>query len=439
MKQVKGNSSLSRRTFLRQSALAAGAFFIVPRHVLGGPGYVAPSDKVGLGFIGCGKQSPGLGRRFLQLDSVQLVAACDVYEAKLERFSKMVNTHYAEAKGSSSYDGMTGYQRYGELLERDDIDGGIIALPDHWHALASIDAMRAGKDVYCEKPLAHTVREGRAMADAVKKYGRVAQTGSMQRSRRDFRHACELVQNGYIGELQRVLVNVGDPAKAYDQPAEPVPAGLDWDLWLGPAPELPYNHLLAPTLDDDFWPKWRDYREFGGGILSDWGAHMFDIAQWGMGMDRSGPVEFIPPSDPKAVRGMRFRYANGVEMVHEDFERGWAVRFIGSEGSIDISRSFLDSKPANIVKKELGPNDQRLYHSDNHYQDWIDCMKTRRQPICDFETGHRSASVCNLANIAYALGRPLTWDPEREKFKGDGEANRMLGKKYRKPFKVKGA
>ena len=159
MKQVKGNSSLSRRTFLRQSALAAGAFFIVPRHVLGGPGYVAPSDKVGLGFIGCGKQSPGLGRRFLQLDSVQLVAACDVYEAKLERFSKMVNTHYAEAKGSSSYDGMTGYQRYGELLERDDIDGVIIALPDHWHALASTDAMRAGKDVYCEKPLAHTVRE----------------------------------------------------------------------------------------------------------------------------------------------------------------------------------------------------------------------------------------------------------------------------------------
>ncbi len=438
MKTSKQQKQLSRRDFLQRSALATGAFFIVPRYVLGGPGYIAPSDKVNLGFIGCGKQSGGLGRRFMELEDIQMVAASDVFEGKLMRFTKMANAHYAEANGKANYDGVSGYQLYEEMLGRDDIDGVIIALPDHWHALAAIDAMEAGKDVYCEKPMAHTVREGRAMVNAARKNERVFQTGSMQRSWRNFRHACELVRNGYLGELQRVLVNVGDSAIPYDQVGEALPKGLDWDRWLGPAPEKPYSNLLAP-MPDDFWPKWRDYEEFGGGILSDWGAHMFDIAQWGMGMDDTGPVELIPPTDPTAKRGLRFRYKNGLEMVHEDFERGWAVRFIGSDGRLDVSRQFLDSDPPAIVDKEIGDNELRLYHSDNHYQDWIDCMKTRERPICDVEIGHRTATISNIANIAYKLRRPLQWRPDKEKFKGDGEANRMLGKKYRKPYKVRKA
>lgn len=439
MKKSSEQKTVSRRHFLKRSTLTAGAFIIVPRYVLGGPGYTAPSDKINLGMIGCGRQSGGLGRRFMELKEVQMVAACDVFEAKRNRFQQQVNTHYAEATGKSDYDGCAVYYDYQTLLDRDDIDAVIVATPDHWHALICIDAMKAGKDVYVEKPMAHTVREGRAMVRAARKYERVVQTGSMQRSWENFRKACELVRNGYIGEVKTVLVNVGDPAVPYGLPEEEMPAGLDWERWLGPAPVLPYNNVLAPNIPETLWPKWRDYAEFGGGILSDWGAHMFDIAQWGLGMDESGPAALIPPEDRSALRGLKLIYDNGIEMRHEDFGRGWAVRFMGSEGSIDISREFFESDPPALVEKELGGSDKRLYHSENHYQDWLDCMKNRQRPICDVEVGHRSSSVCNIANIAYQLGRPLQWDPEREKFKGDSAANKLLGKKYRKPYKVKGA
>lgn len=434
--QIKNEQMVSRRRFLRQSALAAAAFTIVPRFVLG-RGFVAPSDKVTLGVIGAGRQAPGLARQFRLLDTVQVVAACDVFAAKLQRLQQQTNEHYAELRGKDNYVACAGYADYNELLQRDDVDGILVVLPDHWHALAAIDAMKAGKDVYCEKPLSHTVKEGRAMVDAARRYGRIVQTGSMQRSWRNFRHACELVRNGYLGEVKKVLVNVGDPAVPYDLPEEAVPAGMDWQRWLGPMPYRPYNSALAPSIPENIWPKWRDYIEFGGGILSDWGAHMFDIAQWGLGMDHTGPVELVPPADPGAKRGLVFRYANGVEMVHEDFGRGWAVRFIGSEGSLDVSREFLDSNPAAIVGKELSATDKPLYRSDNHYQDWIDCMKTRQLPICDVEIGHRTASVCNIANIAYRVRRPLRWDPVKERFAGDGEANKMLHMKYEKPYKLK--
>ncbi|MCK4699413.1 MAG: gfo/Idh/MocA family oxidoreductase, partial [Bacteroidales bacterium] len=182
------------------------------------------------------------------------------------------------------------------------------------------------------------------------------------------------------------------------------------------------------------FPMWRNYREYGGGILSDWGTHMFDIAQWGLGMDNSGPVKLIPPAKKNAVRGLKFIYQNGVEMFHEDFKRGWAVRFIGSEGTLDISRSFLESKPENIVYKRIGDNDTKLYRSSNHYSDWTQAIRNRTKPICDVEIGHRSASVCNLANIAYRLRRSLDWDPEKEEFKNDPEANKLRSKEYREPY-----
>lgn len=424
----------SRRNFLKNAAVLAGSFAIVPRYVLG-RGYIAPSDKMTLGFIGIGKQTRGLANRFLEQTPVEIVAGCDVFASKRSWFEQYVSEKYTEHRQTAGRQGITTYAEYEAMLDRDDIDGIVVVTPDHWHAIPAIAAMKAGKDVYCEKPLAHTVKEGRAMVDATKKYGRVLQTGSMQRSNDNFRLACELVRNGYIGKIEKVLVNVGDPEIPYDLQAEDMPAGLDWDRWCGPGPVVAYHHTLAPdSVDTKFWPDWRKFTEFGGGILCDWGAHMFDIAQWGLGMDSSGPVKWIPPTDPKAVRGLKMVYANGVEMVHEDFGRGWAVRFIGDKGSLDVSRQFLDSKPDNIVSATIKDSETHLYKSENHYLDWLDAVKNRTSPICPAETGHRSASVCNIANIAYHLNRPLEWDPAKEKFAGDGEANKLLTKKYRKPY-----
>lgn len=422
----------SRRSFLKSAALTAGAISIVPRYVLG-KGFTPPSDKINIGFIGLGKQSRGLATRFLQMTDAQIVAGCDVWTTKMKWFQGHVSAMYAQHREQSGFKGIDVYRDYQQLIDRPDIDAVLVATPDHWHAIPSIAAMQAGKDVYCEKPLTHTIDEGIRMVKTAKKTGRVLQTGSMQRSSANFRKACELVRNGYLGEIKQVLVSVGDPARDYDLPAEEVPAEIDWNKWCGPAPLLTYNQRLAPASNDvDFWPDWRLFKEVGGGILCDWGAHMFDIAQWGLGMDRSGPVEFTPPQDPKAVRGLKMRYANGVEMIHEDFGRGWAVRFIGSEGSIDVSRSFFESTPANLVTAELKPGETRLYDTKgNHYQDWLDAIKNRSQPICDVETGHRSASVCNLANIAYWLNRPLKWDPEKEKFIGDKAANKLKKQKER--------
>ncbi len=429
-------STNSRRQFIKNAGLTIGVFSIVPRHVLG-RGFLAPSDKISLGFIGLGKQTKGLVGRFMKESNTEIVAGCDVFGSKRDYFEQWVIGKYAEEREKPDHKGIKTYLDYKEMLQRSDIDAVVIATPDHWHAIPCIDAMAAGKDVYCEKPLSHTVKEGRLMANAVEKYKRVLQTGSMQRSWDNFRKACELVRNGYVGKISKVLVSVGDPARSYDMQEEKLPANADWDRWCGPAPLLVYNHRLAPEdTDAKFWPDWRQFKETGGGILCDWGAHMFDIAQWGLGMDHTGPVKFIPPSDKNAKRGLRMIYENGVEMVHEDFGRGWAVRFIGSEGTLDISRQFLDSKPENIVTAEIKDGEKRLYKSENHYQDWLKAIKNRSKPICDVEVGHRSASVCNLANVAYEAGQPLEWDPVKEKFIKGGKVNKMRTKKYRKPYKI---
>ena len=432
MKKIR----LSRRNFLQQSALAAAAITIVPRHVLGGRGVIPPSDVLNIGFIGTGKLGSGYFKYFTDLPGVQLLAGCDVEQKKLMRFKQRVDDYYKEKTGNEKYSNCKIYSDYHELINLEEIDGVVIATPDHWHAIQAIDAMKAGKDVYCEKPLAHTIFEGRQIVEKAGKLGRVVQTGSMQRSWPGFRKACELVRNGYVGEINRVIVSVGDPARDCDLPAEPEPDYLDWDRWLGPAQMRPYNQILSPPIEQDHWPMWREYREFGGGILADWGAHMFDIAQWALGMDDSGPVKFIPPEDPAAKRGMKMIYASGIVMVHEDFGRDNTVRFIGSEGTLDVSREFLDSKPAKIATTEISSSDERLYFSENHYQDWKDAIKKRSKPVAHAEVGHRTASVCNLANISYYLHRTLDWDPLNEQFIGDKEANKLRTRKYRKPYSI---
>lgn len=430
------NHTLSRRKFIRQTVAATAAasvFTIIPRQVLG-KGFIPPSDKVNLGFIGTGKLIHELLPRFAELPDVMILAGCDVDKKKIQWFKDSVEKFYAEKTGKSDYVNVSKYELYEELLERQDIDAVMVATPDHWHAIAAIAAIIAGKDVYCEKPLTHRVKEGRAMVNAARQYDRIVQTGTMQRSWKDFRHACELVRNGYIGEIKKVLVSVGDPPVDCDLGEEPVPDYLNWDRWLGPARMRPYHPVLAPPIEDRDWPNWRRYNEFGGGGMTDWGAHMFDIAQWGLGTDETGPVQIIPPKRAKKNRGMKFIYANGVEMIHKDFRRGWAVRFKGSEGTLDISREFLDSKPANIAKQELKDTDERLYYSDNHYNNWIQCIKNRTLPVADVEIGHRTATICNIGNICYRLRKPLDWDPEKEEFRNDPEANKLLTKDYRAPY-----
>ncbi len=425
-----------RRTFLKQSLTMGAGVFILPRHVLG-RGFVAPSDQINLGLIGTGVQGRGLMKRFSLKDQVRWVAASDVEGDKLNLLEQELIKAYKKNQPNWDIKGVNKYADYQELLNHKGLDAVVIATPDHWHAKNSIDSLAAGMDVYCEKPLAHTLKEGRMIADAVKKYDAVFQTGSMQRSSKLFRHAAELVRNGYIGEIKKVIVYVGDPAIPCDLPSEKAPDALNWSGWLGSAPYRPYHSILSPPVEQRHFPRWRFYQEYGGGIMADWGAHMFDIAQWALGMDHTGPVKFIPPKDKEAKLGLRMFYENGIEMVHDKFEMTkFGVTFIGSKGKLKVRRGLLETDPKNIADVVIGENDIKLYKSDDHYIDWINSIKTRKQPICDVEIGHRTSSVCQLSNIAYDLNRPLEWNPVKEKFIQDREANKLRSKKYRKPYKI---
>jgi predicted dehydrogenase len=389
----------------------------------------APSDRIALGFIGIGKQGEGHLRGLVRSGDVQVLAIAEVYGKFRDMAVEHVEQTYASEKGKGTYKGCTGYNDYFELIARDDVDAVLIATPDHQHALPVVHAARAGKDVYCEKPLSLTIAEARAMVDAVRRYGRVFQTGSQQRSGREFRTACELVRSGYIGQVKEVYVSIGGPSGPCYLPPQPTPDGLDWDRWLGPAPWRPFHEILRPPHNDTF-PNWRAYRDYSGGGMTDWGAHHFDIAQWGLGMDHTGPVEIIPP-DGKDVKYLTYRYANGVPMY-----RGGpgGIAFIGSEGEIHVDRGRLSSKPESIIRTGLKASDVHLYRSPGHHRDWLECIRQRRRPICDVEIGCRSVSVCHLGNIAYRLRRPLKWDPQAERFVNDPVADRMLARPYREPW-----
>lgn len=425
----------TRRNFLKTTGTLA-AFSIVPRNVLG-KGFLAPSDVINLGFIGVGRQARGLQGRFLETKEINLLAACDVDKTKTENFTKELFVKNTKQILGEEKTLPQVYENYLELLDRKDIDGVVIATPDHWHAAIAIRAAEKGKDIYLEKPLTFTVAEGRALVNAVRKNNRVLQTGSMQRSGENFRKACELVRNGYIGEISEVRVTIGGPPKPVDFQPETVPSTMNWDMWLGPNQPHGYHHFLAPRLEDTFWGKWRYYKGFGGGDVTDWGAHMFDIAQWGLGMDESGPVELYPPTDPSAEQGMVFKYANGVKMIHHDFGKGNAVQFRGKEGIIEVSRSFFNV-PDKLKDVQLKATDIKLGTpvGGNHYKDFLNAMRTRQKPLVDVETGHRTCTVCNIANIGYELRKPLKWNPQTEKF-DDANANKMLSRKMREPYGVK--
>jgi predicted dehydrogenase len=454
------NRKFSRRSFIKTSgAAAAVAPFILPSHIWAAE--TKPNDRLTLGFIGLGTQGRGLMSGFQDRKDTQVLAVCDVDTNRRENAKKMVEEKYAKQTGSD-YKGCAAYTDFRELLGRKDIDAVVIATPDHWHALIAIAAARAGKDIYCEKPLCQSVREARLMVEAVRKNDRIFQTGSMQRSSREFRVACELVQNGVVGKIERVEVAVGDPGIICNLPEENVEPGLDWEFWLGPAPKRGYHSELSPRGVHKHFPNWRNYREYGGGMITDWGAHHFDIAQWGMGMDQSGPVEVFPADKPNAKRGARFKYANGVEVIHKD---GPGVTFFGREGRVIVNRGKFelwmgDQQKAGVIPRPESPEQKidkgkllaqdldaaekeylsgakiKLYNSKDHKTDWLNAVKTRKAPICDVEVGARSVTVCHLVNLAYYHGEKFQWDPKSNRFANGAGKVEWLDVPHRDPWKL---
>ncbi len=428
-------TSVTRRGFLKRSAcLAAPAF--VPAYALGADGSKPASERIGVGLIGLGK----LGyyshlSAFLNEPRVQVVAVCDVERTRLDNAKTRADAHYANRLPKGTYKGCAAYVDFRELLAHPDVDAVVIASPEHWHAVHAVEACKAGKHVYCEKPMAHSIGEARAVVDAAERYGAVFQVGTQQRSDATFRFACELVRSGRIGKVHTVHVNCGGPPQDCYLPAEPTPKSMEWDLWLGPAPWRPYNSKLQPLNTDNYGP-WRPYRDYGGSGMTDIGAHHFDIAQWGLGMDASGPVEVHPP-DGKEWPRLGYKYANGVTLFHTGGMAGSAVDFIGAEGRVAVNRGrFLKTEPQALAREPLGAGDVHLYESRSHRGNWLDGIRLGKPAICPAEIGCRSVTVCHLGNLAYWLKRPLKWDPAAERFVGDAEANRLLRAPMRGPWRV---
>jgi predicted dehydrogenase len=429
-------SGIHRRSFLGYAASAAAFPTIIASTALGKDGRAAAGERISIGVIGTGKMCHGYHlNSLLGYDDVQIVAICEVDKNRRTSAMQKIVQKYS---GKTSYQGCREYTDFREVIARDDIDAVLIATPDHWHAIPLIEACKAGKDVYCEKPLTLTILEAQRCIEAARKHDRVVQTGSQQRSSvfGPFRKACELIRSGRIGKVQSVSVGVGGPSKWCDLPAEDLELGLDWNLWLGQAPERTYHSQLSARGGvSQPWPQWRAYREYSGGGHTDMGAHHYDIAQWALGMDESGPIEIIPPEDPSAGTGVRYIYANGVEMTHGGLS---GCTFVGSDGTLRIDRGHLSADPADAIKEPLADDEVHLYESNNHHRNWIDCIRSRKRPVADVEIGARSVTVCHLGNLAYWNGRKLNWDPKNWKF-DNAEANEWLDRPRRDPWQLPSA
>ncbi len=425
-KRTEKTNTLSRRDFLK-SSVVAGAIFAVPTIVPASVfGANAPSNRITMGCIGMGRKGTGNMKGFKGMSGCEVVAVCDVDAGNREK-----------TRQAAGLDASSSYNDFRDLLARDDIDAVSVAPPDHWHVPMSIAAVRTGKDVFCEKPLTLTIAEGRALANEVKRFGRVFQTGSQQRSGSEFRFACELVRNGRIGKLH--TIKVGIPGNNRTCPptwkAEPVPEGFDYDMWLGPAPWEPYTEQRCHY-------QFRFILDYSGGQMTNWGAHYLDIAQWGNDADDTGPVEIEGKGDfpqsglfttAKTV-DIEYTYDNGVKLLLKT--GGGNTRFEGSEGWVFVTRGKIDAEPKSILKTKIRPDEIHLYNSRDHKQNFLDCIKSRREPIASAEIGHRSSTVCHLGNIAMLLGRKLKWDPAKERFTNDWAANRMVARSMRAPWSL---
>ena len=423
----------NRRTFLKRAASAAGVLAfptISPARVLGAG---APSKKIQMAQIGCGGMGNGDLGGLMNAPEVRYVAVCDVDQHRRESAVERVNKQYRDQA-------CKGYNDFRELLARGDLDAVSIAVPDHWHALTAVAALRAGCDVYGQKPLARSIREGQAICSAVRRYGRVWQTGSQQRSDERFWHGAELALNGRIGKVS--LVEVGLPSRGLevkDVPPSPPPAGLDWNMWLGPSQWKPYSQFSnrAPHWD------WRWIMDYSGGQLTDWSGHHIDIGLWGLGLDRTGPTEItgVGEYNPGGVwdtpnnYDLHLKFATGVEF-HISSKLKMGTKWIGDKGSIWVTRGQHECSNAATWNEKIGSEEKRLYHSRSHHRDFIDCILARRDPVAPVEAGHRAISCGLLGEIAMLTGRKLHWNPEQQDFIGDPAASALLGRSYREPWKL---
>lgn len=457
-------TNISRRKFISTSAKAAlassavlsGFPSIVPASVFGKN---APSNRINIGAIGTGRISrihdmPGVW----QYDHAQVMAVCDLDTKRVEDAKKLVNDYYT-TKNGKPFDGVKTYTNYRELLANKDVDAVLVSTPDHWHSLIGIHAVEAGKDVYLQKPTSLTISDGRALANAVKKSKRILQIGSQQRSSAQFRYAAELVRNGRIGQLKKVYIGLpGDPS-GEDEPEMPVPANLNYDMWLGSTPKVYYTEKRVHPQADYGRPGWLRCEQFGAGMITGWGSHHIDSAHWGMDTEYTGPVEVwgwaeFPQHGLWDVHGKfetQALYANGVTMVVSS-ELPNGIKYEGTDGWIFVTRGNyaatasdpqsnggtkpLEASDPKILTSVIGPNEIHLTESKEHHGNWLDSIKSRKDPISPIEIGHRACSACLIHHIVMKLKRKVYWDPEKEKFKNDDEANSMLARTQRSPYVI---
>jgi predicted dehydrogenase len=419
---------ISRRSFVAAGvgavSGAAAAPLVLPSSVFARAGRPAPADRIAVAFIGMGKRAHELLPRFLARPDCRVVAVCDADATRREHAQRAVNTHYADRSCAAFLD-------YTDLLARPSIDAVVIATPDHWHALQAIHAARAAKDIYCEQPVSTTLRESRLLIDAVRANARVFQAGSQQRSEYAHRFvtACEYVRAGRLGRLLTIHVGAGASSAWCTLPAQAPEPGLDWDRWLGPAPHRPYNPILAPRGVIRHYPAWRAFREFAGGPLAHTGSHNFDIAQWALDADASGPLRVSLP-DPDSPFGAFLTYAGGVEVHHAG---PFGVTFTGTDGQIHVWRDRLSSIPSSILAEPLAPTDLRLPRRPDHVSDFLACVRSRARCVADVEAGARAAACAHLCNAAYWSRRSLAWDSLAWRFPDDATANATLLDRERRP------
>ncbi|MBN2309211.1 MAG: Gfo/Idh/MocA family oxidoreductase [Candidatus Hydrogenedentes bacterium] len=423
---------LTRRNFVKAAAACVVGPAVIPSSALGLAGTVAPSNRIAMGFIGLGGRGTGGMRTFLGLDDAQVVAVCDVDRGTREGARDLAKLPEGAA-----------YSDFRELLARPDVDAVQIATPDHWHVLPAIAAAKSGRDVYCEKPLSNTIAEGRALVDAVERYGTVFQHGTQLRSLRNVRFACELVRNGRIGTLQTITIGSPPGHATGAHPPEAVPEGLDYALWQGPAPRAPYTPWRVKVPGElPCWYFISDYSK--SGWIAGYGVHDIDIAHWGMDTEHTGPVEVegegvFPASglfDTVLTYRLRFTYANGVvlNMTSTDLNPH-GVRFEGTKGWV-FTRGGIDAEPKSLLQEVFGPGETHLYESTLHERNFLDCVKSRARTITPAEVAHRSTTVGLLGGIALTLGRKLRWDPQAERFVDDAEADRLLSYTMRAPWRL---
>jgi predicted dehydrogenase len=418
----------SRRKFLKSTLTAAGAVFAGPQIVraetLGNATKAAANSRIGMGFIGMGLISDGHVKSFPGMKNVQAIAVCDVRDWQVK---KALNT--LKSKGN-----ILGTTKFEEVLAHPDVDAVCVTTPDHWHAAIALAAMKAGKDVYVEKPMTLTIEEGKALVAAEKKYGRILQVGSQQRSEVHFRIAVNLVRNGMIGEIKEIYCQLGQfPQPPENEVIVPVPEGFDYDRWLGPTPFFEHSEH---RVKGSYGGGWRCYWEYGSRKFGDWGAHHFDIVQWALNRDDTGPVEFIPKGHDGATNH-HYRYADGITVWRDKKpNNGHMIRFIGTKGEVLCSRGKVASIPEDLVRHKFGPDDAQVYESKNHRMNFIESIETRKPTICPATVGHRTGTICQLAGIAQRLGRAIKWDPQAEQIVDDKEAAAMQDRPRRKGYEM---